>query len=168
MNKAPVIKIGRIGSRNEELRAATGGGTVYVTEPFAESLAEKRPDDYLFCLDAAMKMVRVGPAFCCDEERGELKLARVDVDYKEGSGFRLTVASATLSRIPKGWELTSLSVDSGPMPQNPPKELWIKLTPESMATKEDWECVCELANVVPDETSSVKIHVSKAEATPAE
>ena len=159
------IKLGTVGSRNGALRALTNGGTVYVSESFLDPFAKSRPDDYLFCLETAMKMVREGPAFCYDEEHGELMLGRIDIHYKEGSGFRLTVASATLTREPigEGWTLTSLDVKEGPMPKDPPQEMWIRLTPESMASREDWESVCELANVVPEDAASVTLHVSKAE-----
>ena len=159
------IKLGTVGSRNKALRARTNGGTVYISESFLTPLAEQRPEDYLFCLEAAAKMIRQGPAFCLDKRRGILMLGTVDAQYREGSGFRLTVASATLSRDPNGkdWNLTSLDVNEGPMPDNPPKNLWIKLTPESMASREDWESVCELANVVPEDAASVTLHVSKAE-----
>lgn len=159
------IKLGTVGSRNKTLRALTEGGTAYVSESFLTPFAEKRPGDYLFCLEAAAKMIRQGPAICLDEKHGILMLGSVDVQYKEDRGFRLTVASATLLREPNGkdWALTSLDVNEGPMPVNPPKGLWIKLTPESMASREDWEAVCELANVVPEDAESVKLHVSRAE-----
>lgn len=159
------IKLGNVGSRNGALRALVNGGTVYASETFINALAEKRPEDYLSCLETAAKMIRQGPGFCLDEKHDILMLTSVDVHYKEGSGFRLTVASATLSRDSNGrdWDLTSLNVSEGPMPQNPSQEMWIKFTPESMATKEDWETVCELANVVPEDAASVKLYVSKAE-----
>lgn len=163
------IKLGNVGSRNKALRALTGGGTVYLTEAFLNPFAEKRPEDYLFCLENAAKMIRQGPAFCLDEKGDVLMLSSVDVCYKEGSGFRLTVASATLTREPNGkdWALTSLDVNEGPMPVNPPQQAeedpWIKLTPESMASKEEWESVCEMANVVPEVAASVTLYVSKAE-----
>ena len=159
------IKLGNVGSRNKALRALTNGGTVYLSEDFLNPFAEKRPEDYLFCLETAAKMIRQGPAFCLDEKHGTLMLASVDVRYKEGSGFRLTVASATLTRDPNGkdWDLTSLDVNEGPMPQDPPQAMWIKLTPEAMGSREDWETVCELANVVPEDAASVTLHVSKAE-----
>ena len=158
------IKLGTVGSRNGALRALTNGGTVYVSESFLDPFAKSRPDDYLFCLETAAKMVRQGPAFCLDKQ-GTLMLGSVDIRQKGGMGFRLTVASATLTREPigEGWTLTSLDVKEGPMPKDPPQEMWIRLTPESMASREDWESVCELANVVPEDAASVTLHVSKAE-----
>ena len=159
------LKLGIVGSRNRALRALTNGGTVYVTEAFLNLFAKKRPEDYLLYLESAAKMVRQGPAFYLDQKRGILMLASVDIRYKEGSGFRLTVTSATLARDPNGkdWALASLDAKEGPMPQNPPQEMWIKLTPESMSSKEDWEAVCELANVVPEDAASVTLHISKTE-----
>lgn len=158
------IKLGTVGSRNGALRALTNGGTVYISEDFVTPLAERRPDDYLFCLETAAKMVRQGPAFCLDKQ-GTLMLASVDIRQKGGFGFRLTVASATFTREPNGkdWNLTSLDVNEGPMPKDPPKDLWIKFTLESMASWEDWESVCYMANVVPQDAASVTLHVSKAE-----
>ena len=159
------IKLGYVGSRNKALRALIDGGTAYVSESFLAPFAKKRPEDYLFCFETAAKMIRQGPAFCLDEKQGVLMLGGIDIRYQEGSGFRLTVASATLTREPNGkdWDLTSLNVNEGPMPKDPPKEMWIKFTPESMATREDWETVCELANVVPEDAASVTLRVSKAE-----
>ena len=159
------IKLGIVGSRNGALRALTNGGTVYVSESFLDPFAKSRPDDYLFCLETAAKMIRQGPAFCLDKKSGVLMLGSVDIRQKGGLGFRLTVASATLTRDPNGkdWALTSLNVNEGPMPKNPPQEIWIKLTPESMASREDWESVCELANVVPEDAASVTLHISKTE-----
>ena len=159
------IKLGTVGSRNGALRALTNGGTVYLTEAFLNPFAEKRPEDYLFCLETAAKMVRQGPAFCLDKKRGVLMLGSIDIHQKADMGFRLIVASATLTREPNGkdWALTSLDVNEGPMPKDPPQEMWIRLTPESMASREDWESVCELANVVPEDAASVTLHVSKAE-----
>lgn len=158
------VKLGTVGSRNRALRALTNGGAAHVSEDFLTPFAENRPEDYLFCLETAAKMVRQGPAFCLNEKRNVLMLASVDIRYEEGSGFRLAVASATFTQGPDGdWDLTSLDVNEGPMPQNPPQEMWIKLTPESMASREDWESVCELANVVPEDAASVTLHVSKAE-----
>lgn len=159
------IKLGTVGSRNGALRALTNGGAAHISEDFIYSFAKLRPEDYLLCLETAAKMVRQGPAFYLDEKRGVLMLASVDIRYEEGSGFRLTVTSATLTRDPDGkdWSLTSLDIKEGPMPQNPPQEMWIKLTPESMSSKEDWEAVCELANVVPEDAASVTLHISKTE-----
>lgn len=159
------IKLGIVGSRNRALRALTNGGTVHVPEPFINALASKRPEDYLFCLETAAKMIRQGPAFCLDKKRGVLMLGSIDIRHKEGMGFRLTVASAAVARDPNGkdWNLKSLDVKEGPMPKDPPREMWIRLTPESMASREDWESVCELANVVPEDAASVTLHVSKAE-----
>lgn len=159
------IKLGTVGSRNGALRALTNGGVVYVSEDFLTPFAESRPEDYLFCLETAAKMVRQGPAFCLDKKRGVLMLGSIDIHQKGGMGFRLTVASATLTQDPNGkdWDLTTLDVKEGPMPKNPPQEMWIRLTPESMASREDWESVCELANVVPEDAASVTLHVSKTE-----
>ena len=159
------IRLGTVGSRNKALRALTNGGTVHVSEAFLNPFSKLRPNDYLRCLETAARMVRQGPAFCLDEKHDILMLASVDARYEEGSGFRLTVASAILSREADGkdWILTSLDVNEGPMPQNPPEDMWIRLTPESMASKEDWECVCELANAVPEDVASIKLHVSKIE-----
>jgi len=164
------IKLGNVGSRNRALRALTDGGTVYASGDFLTPFAEKRPRDYLFCLETAAKMIRQGPAFCLDEEHGILMLASVDVRYEIGSGFRLAVASATLSREPDGkdWALTSLDVKEGPMPKDPSEDPWIKLTLGSMASWEDWESVCYMANVVPQDAASVTLHVSKAEWEEAE
>lgn len=159
------IKLGTVGSRNGALRALTNGGSVHVSEAFLTPFAKLRPNDYLRCLETAAKMVRQGPAFCLDEKHDILMLANVDVRYEEGKGFRLTVASAILSRDPNGtdWNLTSLDVNEGPMPKNPPEDMWIRFTPESMASREDWESVCELANAVPEDVASIKLHVSKIE-----
>ena len=159
------IKLGNVGSYNKALRTLTNGGTVYLSEDFLNPFAEKRPEDYLFCLENAAKMIRQGPAFCLDKKHGTLMLASVDVRYKEGYGFRLTVASATLSREPNGkdWDLTSLDINEGPMPKDSSEDPWIKLTLEAMASWEDWENVCYMANVVPQDAASVTLHVSKAE-----
>ena len=159
------IKLGTVGSRNGALRALTNGGAAYVPGAFLDHFAKKRSEDYILCLESAAKMIRQGPAFCLDEKHGTLMLGSIDIRQKAGIGFRLTVASATLTRELNGkdWALTSLNVNEGPMPKDPPREMWIKLTPESMASREDWESVCELANVVPEDAASVTLHVSKAE-----
>ena len=163
----PEVKIilGTVGSRNRALRALTNGGTARVSDAFLTPFSKLRPDDYLRCLETAAKMVRQGPTFCLDQKYDILMLASVDVNYKEGSGFRISVATAVLAREPNGkdWILTSLDVNEGPMPQNPPEDMWIKLRPASMASREDWESVCRLANAVPEDVASIKLHVSKIE-----
>lgn len=44
----------------------------------------------------------------------------------------------------------------------------ITFTPESMATKEDWETVCEVADVLPDEAESVTLYVADADYEPSD
>ena len=36
---------------------------------------------------------------------------------------------------------------------------WIKFNRDSIATEEDWETVCELANVDPEEVEAIKLYV---------
>ena len=119
------IRLGAVGTRSKALRALTGGGDAYISETFLTPFAKKRPEDYLLCLEAAAKMIRQGPSFCLDGKHGVLMLAGVDIHHKEGSGFRLAVASATLTREPNGkdWALTSLDFHKGPIiPANPTQD----------------------------------------------
>lgn len=59
--------------------------------------------------------------------------------------------------------LNDTSEDDGATAPTAP---WISLTRGSMATDEDWERVCEMANALPDETGKVTLYLLGAEAEP--
>ena len=149
------VKLGTVGSHNRALRALTEGGSAFVDEYFLADFASERPEDYLHCIEMASDMVRKGPAFALKGRR--LHLGSIVFERIQGE-IRKTVALAEFEKTHEGWMLRSLEVS--PADDDLP---WIKFTPESMASKEDWESVCEMADVCPEDAASVTLCVAKTD-----